>query len=94
MKSILQSERECFLCHSERELQVHHCIHGMGRRRLADEDGLTVYLCQRCHSNLHDKGANDLMLQEMAEEAWIERRGYAKEEGIEKFRERYGRSYI
>ena len=90
MKSIIVTgEPECFLCGVKYDLEVHHCIHGSGRRKLADEDGLTVYLCRSCHRILHDRGINDRDLQVAAQYVW-EREYGSREEFIK----RYGRSYI
>jgi len=93
MESIIQREPYCYFCGAESPLHVHHCLHGTANRRLADEDGLTVYLCPSCHSRLHDQGLGDRHLQIVAETEWIKH--YADDEtGIEKFIERYGKNYI
>lgn len=94
--SIIQHDRYCFFCHRNNgTLQIHHCIHGTANRRLAEEDGLKVYLCPTCHKNLHDKGKGDRDLQRLAEEMWIEKHYfYDREKGIEEFIERYGKSYL
>ena len=49
-KSILQSERECYLCrkwynlHTTRGLEEHHILFGRGRRELSERYGLKVWL--------------------------------------------------
>lgn len=88
MRSIIQSETCCYICGAVHSLEVHHCIHGTANRRLADEDGLTVYLCRGCHSALHDRGLFDRSLQSIAMKAYIEHYG-----STEDFRRRYGRTY-
>lgn len=88
-KSIIQQDTEsCFLC-GQYATDTHHCHHG-SRRKLADEDGLTVKLCHRCHMNLHDKGTCDRELQKIGQRAWMEH--YHKT--INDFIDRYGKSYI
>ena len=49
MKSIIQKEKECYLCGSTLNLEKHHCIHGTAGRKLADKYGLTVWLCAYHH---------------------------------------------
>lgn len=86
---MISAIRICEICGQWRDLEVHHCIHGSGRRKLADEDGLTVYLCRWCHMELHDKGTHDKELQQYAQkyyEAYIGDR--------ESFIKRYGKSYL
>lgn len=90
MKSIINNEERCVLCGQTYGLETHHCIHGSGRRKLADEDGLTVRLCHVCHRNLHDHGFYDHDLQIIAQYAW--QKHYKKT--AEDFRARYGKSYL
>ena len=94
MDSIIQGDHYCWLC-KKVGLNVygtdrHHCIHGTGRRNLADEDGLTVYLCQPHHRALHDKGLYDLALQQEAQLAWMEYYNKTAEDWIA----RYGKNYL
>jgi Zn-finger protein len=92
MKSIIQSEDKqecCFIC-GQWATDLHHCLHGNGRRALADKDGLTVMLCRSCHMNLHDHGSFDRELQRIAQARWMEY--YEKSESD--FRKRYGKSYL
>ena len=92
MKSIIQNESKqecCYLCGQWAET-THHCIHGTANRKLADKDGLTVRLCNKCHTNLHDHGAFDRELQRIAQTRWMEY--YEKSE--DDFRKRYGKSYL
>lgn len=73
MKSILQTERECFFCHSTQGLELHHCIHSVANRKIADRTGLTCYLCHRCHSLVHDKDREmDLVLIQYAQRKFEE----------------------
>jgi len=56
INSIVTSEYDkCFICHSERNLEAHHCMHGTANRRLAEKYNLIVPLCRSCHSELHDR---------------------------------------
>lgn len=88
VKSIIQTDKECFLCGRQTGLHLHHVCHGFNRKK-ADEDGLTVYLCVECHTNLHQRGWHDKELKAIAEKAWCDHYGKTKEEFIA----RYGKSY-
>lgn len=87
-KSIIPGDREdrCFLCGS-RAQHVHHCLHGI-RRKKADQYGLTVHLCFRCHQRLHDLGENDLILEQVAERIFV------REYGFELFMREFGKNYL
>lgn len=93
-ESIIDGKKKCYLCGREGDLQLHHALHGGANRRLADEDGLWVWLCHRCHMDLHDRGEGDKELQALAEKKWIEW-NYPNdpEKGQEEFIKRYGKSY-
>lgn len=79
----------CFLC-GQYATDQHHCLHGSGRRKLADEDRLTVMLCHRCHMLLHDKGNMDRELQKIAQKTYMEH--YHKT--VQDFVNRYGKNYL
>lgn len=95
MESIIQSERYCYICGSRRDLELHHCIHGVANRKLADEDGLTVYLCPMCHRGtygVHGREGHgiDEDLKKIAEAKWLRMTGKTKADWIA----RYGKNYL
>lgn len=95
MKSIIQAEKKCYVCETTYNLHSHHCMHGTANRKLADQDGLTVYLCYEHHegnNGVHNKNGHelDLELKQLAQKRWMEY--YDKTE--DDFRQRYGRSYL
>ena len=100
MNSIIQNEKECYLCRAVYKVgtptnEVHHCLHG-SMRELADEDGLTVHLCRYHHDRLHTKGEFDKSLQILAQNAYIGKlmsEGMEEGEARQRFRERYGRFF-
>lgn len=47
-KSILQKDKECFLCTRMQDLEQHH-IFGGPNRKWSEKYGLKVWLCPRCH---------------------------------------------
>jgi len=89
MAFMINDKEECFLCGSGRDLEKHHLLHGSGRRKLADEDGLILFLCHHCHMELHDHGKHDLELQQYAQRYYEEHLGSRDD-----FMNRYGKSYI
>lgn len=56
MKSILQDEKECFVCRNTLYLHKHH-IFGGGLRPVSDREGFVVYLCPK-HHNMSDEGVH------------------------------------
>lgn len=95
--SIIQTgEAKCYLCGRMTGLEMHHVLHGRGIRKLADEDGLKVWLCYEHHRLLHDQGDHDKELQALGQKAYIKARmkeGYPEDVARERFRARYGRFY-
>lgn len=77
----------CYLCHRYGDVEVHHCLHGI-RRKAADQYGLTVHLCQICHTLLHDHGFNDKFLEQTAQIT------FEREYGREKWMEVFGKNYM
>lgn len=92
-KSIMQEKKECYICKTTLDLDKHHCIHGTANRKLADKDGLWVYLCTYHHtmSNeaVHQNSAKDRKLKEIAQAVWESKLGTREE-----FIKRYGKSYL
>lgn len=95
-KSIIQKDNSYCFIHKEYlhmtvpAVHEHHCIHGVANRKLADKDGLTVFLCMACHNALHDKRLYDLKLQQYAEQVWLDHYGKTVDEWIK----RYGKNYL
>lgn len=93
MRSIINNSAACYIC-GRPASEIHHCIFGTGKRKLADEDGLTVPLCSSCHHAIHNPANNfdqsmQNALKKLAEEAWEQKYG-SKDDFIK----RYGRSYL
>lgn len=95
MQSIIKESKSCFFCGSERDLERHHCLKGTANRKLAEKDGLWVWLCPDCHRGtwgVHGyKGHElDVTLKKAAEYAWLKQNGKT----VEDFISRYGKSYL
>lgn len=88
MRSIIPGgdEKRCFICNRWLRVEKHHCLHG-SRRKMADKYGLTVYLCVRCHTRLHDLGEHDLELERIGQRAFEEKYGH------ERFMKVFGKDY-
>lgn len=94
-ESIICNDRRCYICKRTGELQVHHCIHGNANRKRANEDGLWVYICQRCHTLLHDKGMHDKRIQAIGQRRWMETFYPGdKDKALEEWHKRYGKSFL
>ena len=92
-KSIIQTEKECYFCGTTLNLDKHHCIHGWANRKLADKDGLWVYLCKDHHTmssqSVHQDENMNLVLKKIAQKEWEKKFGTREE-----FIKRYGKSYL
>jgi hypothetical protein len=54
MKSIIQNDKECFICGNP-YCEEHHIIFGSANRKLSEKYGLKVYLCYE-----HHRGSNGI----------------------------------
>ena len=79
MKSVLQKERECFVCKTTANLNEHHVLYGTANRKKSERYGYKVYLCSH-HHNMSDEGVHfnkplDLALKAMAQEHFEKNHG-------------------
>lgn len=84
----------CFFCGDTAECE-HHLLFGKGIRPLAEEDGLKIPSCNRCHNfgilieRIHDNPMAEKLSKMLGQAI------YEKEIGTrEDFRKRYGKSYL
>ena len=80
MKSILQKNKECWLCGSTggsgfNALHKHHVFYGTANRKLSEKDGLHVYLCgYTCHEcgpkAVHRCEETDIKLKKYAQSVY------------------------
>ena len=94
MKSIIQSEKECYITKSRDNLHEHHIFFGSGKRKLSERYGLKIWLRSDWHNmadyGVHFDKALDLQIKQMAQKKAKEHYGWTVEEFIKIF----GRSYI
>lgn len=70
MKSIIQSNKECYVCKTTFGLHDHHIIFGTANRKKSEQYGLKVWLCQEHHTGqtgVHFNKALDLKLKKIAQ---------------------------
>ena len=94
MRSIIRTNKQCYVCSTVCFLENHHCFFGKNRKK-SDEDGLVVWLCYEHHrgvNGIHGKNGHelDLKLKIIAEKIWCEHYNKTPED----FRKRYGRNYL
>ena len=83
MKSVIQKEKECYVCKTRYGLHDHHIIYGTSNRKNSEKYGFKVWLCGK-HHNLSNAGVHfnrelDLKLKCECQEWWL-RNGRTKEE--------------
>jgi hypothetical protein len=75
-RSILQKEKECWLCGTTYDLHDHHIYFGHGKRKISERNGFKVWLCGR-HHNLSEEGvhfdrAKDIKLKQICQRKYEE----------------------
>lgn len=91
-RSIIQTEKECYLCGTTQRLHEHHCIYGRGRRPLAEKYGLKVWLCVEHHvgqRGVHNNSDLSMQLKKLAQMKFEEVYGANK-----CFRDVFGINYL
>lgn len=93
MKSILQTEKKCFITGSTYNLHFHHIFAG-SRRKISDREGFTVWLTGRLHNQsedgVHGKNGHelDLYLKQACQ------RKYEETHSREEFMNLIGKNYL
>lgn len=92
MKSILQTNKQCYVCGTTYDLHSHHCIHGLANRKLSEKYGLKVWLCGRHHDlsndGVHSNAELDLAIKQEAQ------RKFEEVYPELNFRQIFGRNYL
>lgn len=93
-KSIIQTEKECYITGTPYNLHEHHIIYGNGLRKLSEKYGLTIWLRADWHNmsdyGVHFNKALDTELKQMAQKKAMEYYGWS----IEDFIKIFGRNYL
>ena len=96
MKSIITNDlKHCYVCGTNQNIELHHCIHGTAKRKLADKEGLIVPLCHEHHQGtkgVHGRDGHNLdkELKINAEVVWCEKNAKTPDDFIRIF----GRNYL
>lgn len=91
MKSVIQSEKRCFICGSP-YVHEHHIFEGTANRKLSEKYGMKCYLCQPHHtgdSGVHFNKSIDNELKKYAQRVFEEKIGTRED-----FRKIFGKSWI
>ena len=93
MRSVIQEEKECYVCGTRTNLHSHHIFPGKPNRQLSEKRGLKVWLCLHHHTGSNDAVHNnkelDLHLKRKAQKMYEEMYG-TRDEFIQEF----GRNYL
>lgn len=91
--SIMQEEKECYVCGTIHCLERHHVFGGAYRKK-SERDGLTVYLCHWHHNEppygVHHNRENMDRLRARAQAVYMKVNGAT----VEDFIREYGRNYL
>ena len=93
MKSIIQQNKECYVCQKISGLHDHHIFFGSKNRKVSELYGLKVWLCYEHHNGSND-GVHfnkdlDLHLKRLAQQEYEKKYGTRED-----FRETFGRNYL
>lgn len=93
MKSILQTEKRCYMCGSVRWLELHHIFNAYNKKN-SEKYGLLVYLCHYCHNEppngVHHNAKNRITLQANAQKAAMKYYGWSEDD----FRSIFHKNYL
>lgn len=81
------------MCGTTLNLHVHHVFYGTANRRLSDEDGCVVYLCQRHHTGeqgIHNNHKADKTLKAKCQIEYMRQNNKT----LEEFIARYGKNFL
>lgn len=92
MKSVIQSEKECYVCKSKHGLQCHHIFFGTANRKQSEKYGLKVWLCRDHHTGnvgVHFNKEFDTYVKKLAQVHFEKTHG-----SREDFRKIFGKSFL
>lgn len=92
MESIVQRNKECYVCGTTYDLHCHHVFYGSGYRKLSEEYGCKLWLCAAHHNmsnfGVHFNKSLDRMLKRETQKAFEERHGHTR------YMEVFDRNYL
>ena len=90
MKSIIQTNKECYICGNP-YVEEHHVIYGTSNRKSSEKYGLKVFLCYEHHrgnQGVHFNKELDTFLKQTAQ------RKFEESHTREEFMAIFGRNYL
>lgn len=96
MTFISDYTKYCFLCGTPTN-EMHHLVYGGALRKLADDDNLFLPCCRECHNEIHNNSTAGRLSKIVGQLAFELNENAHKgdiKDAREKFRARYGRSYL
>lgn len=88
-KSVVQEEKKCFLCGTVIGLDPHHAIEGAYHDQ-AEDYGIWIWLCRKCHRKLHDNEAEMKKIRAIAQKKAMKYYGWKLNDWLFIF----GRSFL
>lgn len=85
--SILQKSKKCYICGSEKDLDIHECFGGKNRQK-SMEYGLVIYLCRSHHSKVENNEDMKLQIKKYAQCI------YNSKYEADSFIKEFGQSYL
>lgn len=86
-KSIIQSEKVCYLTGATNNLDLHHLMNGAGYRDKADKYGLTIWLEHSIHMKIHETPSIMYQLKQLAQKEF--EKIYSHELWMKEFNKNY-----
>ena len=94
----------CIICGGHNDC-THHLLFGNSIRKLADEDGIYIPMCNGCHNmavkatdRIHGNSMAEKLSKMLGQALWEKRaivdKGIGENEARTQFMGRYGRSYL
>lgn len=93
MKSIIQTEKVCYICGSCRNLESHHIFFGNPNRKWSEKYGLKVWLCPYDHRD-YKNGVHGQAIWKRKQLEQIGQVAFEKLHDHQKFIQVFGKNYL
>lgn len=90
-KSVLQTEKECFICRTIYNLEEHHIYRG-AYRNASERYGLKVWLCQPHHTGNQGVHNGNVIVDKYLKQ--LGQRKFEENHSREEFIRHFGHSYL
>lgn len=93
MKSIIQNEKECFICGTTNWLEQHHIFESFNRK-LSEKYGLKIWLCHAHHNEppegVHHNKEKMIEVKKIGQKAFMQYYGV----DTDRFIQIFGKNYL